>query len=159
MTWGLALLCILAIAVGITWIVLCYKKVIPDPVAKWTLAIAGVVFTLGLLPLIQWLAKQGGKEPEKKPIPEYIPVGPTTVETETLDNQIAETDKKLEDANADGEKLVTENKPGTANPALGKDFAERLRRLHEIKAARERQIREARGLINPGTNTAGKDPQ
>lgn len=159
MTWGLALLCILAIAAGITGIVLCYKKVIPDPAAKWTLTIAGVVFTLGLLPLIQWLAKQGGKEPDKKPVPEYIPVGPTEEEVKNLDEQVKDVDKKLEDANAAQETLATENKPGTANPALGSDFAERLRRLHELKAIRERQIREARGAANPGTDASGKDPQ
>jgi len=164
MTWGTALLCILAIAIGVTWIVLCYKKIIPDPAAKWTMAIAGGLITLGLLPLIQWLAKQG-KETKPVPIPDYNPVGPTEEDTKKLDEKVESTDKKLEEIDAEDKKISEEITVDSENirpnvgfePTLGGDFAERLRKLKEIKAAKERSIREARTYADVIDTRGDKD--
>ena len=134
MTWGMGAALILCILVAITWIVLCYRKIIPDPFAKWSLFIAGALFTVGIMPLMQWLARQGEKDAESlKPIPDYKPVGPTPDETKALDDRVEETNKKLEEIKANDEILedTVHSNPGTVNPELGGPFAERLRKLRE----------------------------
>jgi len=143
MNWGHILLCVFAVAIGVLWIILCYKKVIPDPVAKWTMAIAGVFITVGIYPLVRWLAGLG-KKSKPVPIPEYEPEGPTEEEVEKLDEKVEETDKKLEEIDAEDEKITEaitpdpeKPKPNVGfDPALGGDFAERLRKIKEAKAAR-----------------------
>ena len=165
MNWGIVLLCQLAIVIGVAWIVLCYKKIIPDPAAKWTLAIAGGLVTLGLLPLIQWLAKQGGGKTKPVPIPDYVPEGPTESEVNVLDENVEDTDKKLEEIDAKDKEISeeitvdAENPNSGYHPTLGDDFAERLRRLKETKAAKERSLRTVReARTDPSIVDTRSDP-
>ena len=105
--------------IGVLWIVLCYKKIIPDPLAKWTLVIAGGLVTLGLYPLLQALLK---KKTPPVVIPPFEGKGPTEREVTTADTEAGSTNAKLEEIDKDADNLSDDG----FDAELGGDFAKRF---------------------------------
>jgi len=105
--------------IGTLWIVLCYKKIIPDPIAKWTLAIAGGLVTLGLYPLLRALLEK--KQPPVV-IPPFEEEGPTKREVTTANKDAGKTDDRLEEIDKEADSISDDG----FDDKLGGDFAKRF---------------------------------
>ena len=105
--------------IGALWIVLCYKKIIPDPIAKWTLVIAGGLVTLGLYPLLRALLE---KKTPPVVIPPFEEEGPTKREVATANKDAGKTDDKLEEIDKEADSISDSG----FDAKLGGDFAKRF---------------------------------
>ena len=121
-----------AVVVAAVWVLLCRRGVIPDPVAKWSLVIAGAVVPLGLLPLVRVLL--GGKE-TKKQVVIVETTSPGDEEIEGIDHEIdrviAEGDRTVEALEEIDKAEDISRTLGDVDPDAGSIAADRLRRLRE----------------------------
>lgn len=125
---------------ALVWVFLCYKKIIPDPWAKWTLLAAGFLFTAGLYPLLKSLWSKEKDSGEIDPVVVVDP-GPSEEEIEYLDNkkknldeEVIELDKELEEIEDEIDKAENPSSndvDSKSNVELNPEFSRRIRELRE----------------------------
>jgi len=96
---------VIAVLFSIVWVVLCYKKIIPEPWSKWTLLAVGFIFSLGIFSIFR---KFLGKEKPSEPKPVVIDPTPKDEEIKHLDKKKDNLDKEVK--NLDKEVKETDEK-------------------------------------------------